>query len=57
MSKANQRTDAKPAPRRAEPGEPPLTRVNRTKRPVLLAFVSLALVTWIGFLAYLAWRG
>jgi hypothetical protein len=35
----------------------PRPRGVRRKRPVLLALCSVALVLWLGFLAYLALRG
>ncbi len=54
MIKANPQRSASTA---SGPAETPLARANRTKRPVLLALASLALAAWIGFLAYLAWRG
>ena len=58
MSKPTSSSTSKPpAARPAEAAEPQATIVYRHKRPLLLAITALALVAWLGFLAYLAWRG
>jgi hypothetical protein len=53
MPRVHQPSPSAPQPSSRADGAPGVGR----KRPVLLAFVAVTLVLWLGFLAYLAFRG